>query len=277
MEMCVLKSRLALVAFVFVGMTSFCRLAYADGCDNLPSNTKWTNGIADIKRYTEAEKYDKSLEVARKLYKICDRSPVLNYYIGLSLQGNGEDVKATQYLQRASELTKEVSVSVETTRLIYYARYESEYPERTEKAVNARSEEIHELQDENKRLRALINSAQIEQAEYKSVDQAIKAPEKIRYAQMMWVGISTGILGVALTTVGSTLFATVDNYKMDHGKPHIAPAYISGWTLFGVGLGLTISGAVTAGIAGYRYTHIDDYVDLTVSVAPNNVSLSLVF
>lgn len=271
-----MNGRKALGLACFLSFSSVCAAAYADGCDDLASNPKWTSGISDIKRYTADKKYDKALGVARSLYKTCPKSPVLNYYIGVSLKGNGDTVKATQYFQKASDLTREMSVSPETARLIYYARYESEYPDRAQEAIDAREAEFAALEAENEKLRQLINSAQIEQIEYKYASQAGTAPEKVRYSQIMWVGISTGIAGAAMTAIGATLFATQDNTVGGKGRK-ISPVYLTGWTMFGAGLGLLIAGGATAGIAGYRFAHVDDYVDLSVSIAPNYAALSVTF
>ena len=51
----------------------------------------------------------------------------------------------------------------------------------------------------------------------------------------------------------------------------------TGWILLGVGSGLTIGGAIFAGIFGYKYKHFKDNQSLSLNITPTYTSLSIAF
>lgn len=241
-------------------------------CLHLDSDMEWSRGMNEVKKNYDNKSYDKSLETARKLYKKCDQSPMLNYYVALNLRAKDEMSKALQYIQKASDLTMEVSVSPAAAKAIYDARYEMEHPERTESAILAQKALYEQVSGERDDYRAALESARLKLSQ----DLSFQAEEARRqFGQVMWTGAGVGIAGVVLTAVGASLGATADNTTGDGRQ--ISMGYLAGWTMFGAGLGMVAAGAIVAGIAGYRYTHVENSVGYAFEIAPNRAAFSLQF
>jgi hypothetical protein len=204
----------------------------------------------------ETKDYDAALKAAAPLTSICGESPILNYYVGLAMQGSGDDVKALIYFQKASQHMSDFTVPPEISRRIWYARYEGEYPERTEDAVLRRAEENKRLTAQNTDLTEKLSQAErtienLNLSHKVTIDQ-MHAEAKSRYAATMWTGVGVGIAGI-LVGVGGGLLAY---FSSNNEAAAITPQYISGLAMLGGGIGMTLAGAIVAGIGGYQYTHV---------------------
>lgn len=258
----------------FLGMTwmtsdAAAQTGISEGCHTLVDNTTWNDGILVLHKAIESKDYEAGLKVAATLTNICAESPILNYYVGLAMQGQGDNVKSLIYFQKASQFISEFTVTPEVSRRIWYSRYEGEYPERTEDSVNRRTEENKRLASDNADLSKRLTEAErtIETLTHSNntLSEQLLADAKTRYATTMWTGVGIGIAGI-LVSVGGGLLVKFSN-NIDSNE--ITPQYISGWAMFGGGIGLTIAGAVVAGIGGWQYTHVGskDTVSDDISVS----------
>ena len=105
------------------------------------------------------------------------------------------------------------------------------------------------------------------------------------YANLLWTGVGIGAGGLALAGTGAALVAISHSSKLearneDHGyKVSDDPLHATGWVLTGVGAGLVVTGAVLAGIYGYKYKTVNNNNnnDVTLYVSPNSFSLNITF
>lgn len=250
---------------------AFAQAALSSGCATLAQNQAWNDGIMALRVGVETKDYDAALKAAAPLTSICGESPILNYYVGLAMQGSGDDVKALIYFQKASQHMSDFTVPPEISRRIWYARYEGEYPERTEDAVLRRAEENKRLTAQSTDLTEKLAQAErtienLNLSHKVTIDQ-MHAEAKSRYAATMWTGVGVGIAGI-LVGVGGGLLAY---FSSNNEAAAITPQYISGLAMLGGGIGMTLAGAIVAGIGGYQYTHVglEDTVTDDVSVSFN--------
>ncbi|MBR4985594.1 MAG: hypothetical protein IKY83_07640 [Proteobacteria bacterium] len=243
----------------------------ADGCDSLSDNAQWQKGIQTLVEMMKADQMQDAKRQAKALSEICSNSPTLNYLQGKISEALDEKSDALYYYQKASENTYTFAVDPDTAKKIWYARYENEHPERTKGAVASTSERMSSLEAENAQLRAL--------APYKD-----KHLDNVK--ALMWTGVGLGAGGLVLAGVGAGIIATNEPCEIvahDDGRnPYTfkdKPVYSVGWALVGVGAGLTVTGAILAGIYGFKYTHfeINDESEVSLMLSPTSVSLGLTF
>ena len=103
--------------------------AYADGCDTLDSNPDWSVGIVQLHSSLRHYNYERALKITDELSKICARSPSLNFTIGKIYQKMGNNAKAIEYMQKATQYSRDFVVSQESLEQMWYARYEAERQE----------------------------------------------------------------------------------------------------------------------------------------------------
>ena len=271
--------------FLSVCIPSFA-LAQAsdDPCLHLVENATWQTGIQKLQELTEKGDYDAAIQEAGPLFGICGRTPELNYYTGVSLQKKGDTARALRYLQEAAKATSEFDADTVMMRKIWYTLYEAENPDRTPEAVAALTDEKIQLQaqieDRQNRINELEKSVIISGNEASNLVSERMNKARDDYYAMTWAGAGLGIAGLLITSGGIAMVAVVKNHKEDGADYKINPPYYVGWTLLGVGAGLTITGAIVAGIAGYQYTHFDvPNTDMTVSLGltPSSASIGLTF
>ena len=250
---------------------AFAQAALSSGCATLAQNQAWNDGIMALRVGVETKDYDAALKAATPLTTICGESPILNYYVGLAMQGTGDNVKALIYFQKASQYMTDFAVPPEIARRIWYARYEGEHPERAEDAVLRRAEENKRLTAQNTDLTEKLAQAErtienLNLSHKVTIDQ-MHAEAQSRYAATMWTGVGVGIAGI-LVGVGGGLLAY---FSSNNEAAAITPQYISGLAMLGGGIGMTLAGAIVAGIGGYQYTHVglEDTVTDDVSVSFN--------
>lgn len=255
-------------------------IGFAQNCTDLSTDDTWTTKLQEMSASVATKQWDAALGTGRELYAICSDSPILNYYIGISLQAKGERVKSMQYLIAASENTMKFATPAETSRKIFFALYEAEHPDRTEEAIT----------DLKERIASLENASQTNADETRKQEELVMTQSELHASDLkkaMWAGAGIGLAGVLFTAVGGTL-AFMDSshieghhfYMTDKGdaavKENVKPLYSFGLGMLGAGLAMTVAGAVVTGIFGYKYTHFEDH-SLSFAVTPEQISFGMTF
>ena len=266
-----------------------------DQCAELETNEQWNEGIKKLNELINTEKYDEALALSREIYPICPKSPLLNYFIAEGLKHTGDPVKATQFYQAASDNTFTIATVPQIAQKIWYARYESEYPERSGESVKALQDRADALQSSNKDLEGKNQALREEKEALESKNhdlelQLSRADAALEQSHTdiaigMWTGVGIGALGLVLSGAFGYL-AMVGNetrpVKINPAGENGLTAEFNGeaaayWGVFGAGVALVVAGSAVAGVFGYRYTHPRTKNELAFSVTPTSASLSLTF
>ncbi len=250
--------------------------AFADGCMDLAKNVAWTASLDQIIQMNERGEYAKAVETAKGMFEICADSPVLLYYTGVALKGAGDVERATIYFQKASENLSKMAVEPGLSRKIWYQRYEAEHPERTEQSVNELVAKNDAMSEEITSLRQQLSEFNLKQnTSFLDVENKVVR----NYRAIMWTGTGVGIAGLLVAVGGILMVNFVDNSEDRGASYRVGMPYQAGWALFGGGIGLTVAGAITAGIAGYHYTHftLTQDVGMSFNVSPVSAGLELTF
>ena len=125
--------------------------------------------------------------------------------------------KALLLNQKASEATKRYATADETAQKIWYARYENEYPDRTEKSVEEKNKRIEELEAE------LGNVTTYNDKMSEHHDLHVVENENLQKGVngWMWGGIGIGVAGLAMLGAGAGVIATNNdnpvevNFRLD--------------------------------------------------------------
>ena len=265
--------------------------SFAQNCDGLDRNSSWQAGMAELSEHIDKEEYDAAIESAKPLFAICPGMPSLNYYTAIAMRDK-DPARSLLYLQEAAKRTSQFSTSAAMSRKIWSALFDAEHPERTEAAVAQMTQVNMRLNAEIDGQKQIIakKDEHINELE-KRVLQADHNAAKMLYTnnievqsnyyRLMWAGAGLGIAGLLVTGGGLALALMVDNTK-EYGSSgyKVSTPYIIGWSLIGAGAGMTVAGAVVAGIAGYNYTHIelpDSDVTLSFDVSPMSASFGMAF
>ncbi|MBQ9396428.1 MAG: hypothetical protein IJU23_13070 [Proteobacteria bacterium] len=259
---------------------------YAKGpCDELGNNIEWTGGLQEIIMMMQANDMEGAKKKAKALSEICATAPLLNYLQGKIAESTNEKKEALYFYQKASENTYTFAVAPDTAKKIWYARYESEYPDRTESAVTEREAQISSLND------------QIAAQKANYVRQNDEKQKLV--SDVMWAGAGIGLAGLAIAGGGiGMLFATrndkydkirlneIDGTVLDGNESDIEnkvknykykPIYLAGWAMVGAGAVLTITGTILTGIYGYQFTHPLDDGSVSWHISPLDISLQIAF
>lgn len=252
--------------------------AYAQDCENLGENTEWTALFQQMNTQAQAEDYEMALNTFKKMSDICSIVPSANYSAGMIHKKLKNYKEAYGFLMVATRHTKQFAVDEDLMKRMWYALYETEYPE----VIDFRSGKVEQLHQE-----ALAA---------KDALLAAEKQEKLEFAEtMMWTGAGIGIAGVVLAAVGGGLMAIPGEQmsgddindiwveaevKINYWK--IDPKYMTGTIFLGVGIGAAIAGAIMTGISGYKYTkykyeHESQENALSFNVDYNKILLSLQF
>ena len=188
---------------------------------------------------------------------------MLLYYMGNALEKQGDTSRALIYIQKASENISQMAVEPGTSRQIWYKRYELENPERTAENYKTLKTQATELEKKNIELSTLNSMSSDSASTYKS---------------LMWTGIGGAIAGAAFAATGAGILGSLkENLDIKNKKARITPAYISGWTLLGVGIGSILIGGTVAGVAGYHYSKTNSDAVMSLQLAPNGASFGMTF
>ena len=213
--------------------------AYADGCDALDSNPDWSVGIVQLHGSLRHENYAKALSITRELSKICARSPSLNYTIGKIYQKIGNNTRALEYMQKATEYSSDFVVSQESLEQMWYARYEAEHQDtKSNNRLEIAQQKLDRIQD--------------------------------NYFTALITSISIMSVGAILTCVGIGLVANNDepmSFNRDQKKASVSSKTYLYTGLMAGGIGVTLTGTVLTGVMGYHYMRSkkEDYISLSLS------------
>ncbi|MBO4349452.1 MAG: hypothetical protein J6A01_00705, partial [Proteobacteria bacterium] len=197
------------------GCLAFSAHAFADNCTTLNNNADWNDGMTQLSSQMKTKQWDDAYKTAENLNAICDRSPQLNYAMGIINKEKGDDTKALYYMQRATRFTEEFAVKGDTLEKMWNGRYEAEHPE-------ARPDEIAKRQEELEKQKALIEALTTENLKLKGDVKAASLSgkletfeedeaERMHYAAGLWTGVAFTGVGLVLAGVGGGLY--VQNYK----------------------------------------------------------------
>ncbi len=244
--------------------------ALAENCEGLASNPEWTQNLAKIQEDYKAGNYGAVVETAKPMFQICSISPALLYYTGSAIEKQGDAERALIYYTKASENLTVMAADANMSRQIWYKRYELEHPDRTEEAVAAQSAKVVGLEQKVSDLesQALINSTNT------SLDESKK------HEITLWTGVGMGGLGIILIGTGAGVAASVEKSGLvepDGNKLRINEGFTAGWALIGTGIGLTVAGAVMAGIGGYHYSKAKADAVMTFNASPVSASFAMTF
>ena len=223
--------------------------AWADGCDGLDRNSKWLKLSKSLSQTIDNEDYDEALEIVSSMQEICTRSPALNYSAGVIYRKLGDETKALYYLQIATLNTEEFAVKGNMLEQIWYERYEAEHPQATEGSIQGYQEQIENLTDENMILSKELNRLYDESIEHE-------------YKHMI-TGISIGSAGILSAVAGGVIVGVIGTPVESAGTNKITYNGLRdlGWGFIGCGIGMTVAGAIFAGISGHRYVTLKDKHD----------------
>lgn len=243
--------------------------AFADNCKNLEKDKVWTEGFKKLNDLITAKNWEEALNEGHKLYAYCDRSPLINFYLGHIYQEMGNEKNALNYLRKATDNTDEFKVTGPVLERIWYERYEAEHPEarpesiaKMKEALKAEQEKVLAVKDEKK------------QSEF---DSALSL-EKVRanYAAGLWTGVGLAGAGLVLGGVGAWMIATDDVLKYGD-RITVKRSYGIGWSLLGAGIAATVSGVVIAGIMGHHYAQLNKQSEVSFGISPFSAELTIVF
>ncbi len=261
-----LKSRLNLLlsATIVCALLSPMSAHAEDGCATLKSNPEWNNGMKQLLNAIQTNDMTNAKIQSKILADICPNAPTLNYLQGKIAESLGEKQDALYYYQKASENTYAFAVDPDNAKKIWYARYENEHPERSASAVNSNSESFAALEAQNVHL------------------QELNAQHLESYKKLLWAGVGIGAGGLALAGTGAALVALSHSSKIEkeaEAKPNKVsddPMHATGWIATGLGAGLLITGAVLAGVYGYKYKQSDNQ-DISFNLSPSYISFDIRF
>lgn len=259
---------LALIFCVGVPLTAF-----ADNCKNLEKDKKWTEGFKKLNELITDQNWSEALDEAHKLYAYCDRSPLINFYLGHIYQEMGNEKNALNYLRKATDNTDEFAVTGPVLERIWYERYEAEHPD-------ARPENIAKMKEALKNV-----SAEKMQSEF---DSALSL-EKVRsnYAAGLWTGVGLAGAGLVLGGVGAGMYINSKDDEVDFiyeapadpkdPKVTVKQGRYVDVGIMAAGVGLLLSGAIVAGIFGHHYAQIKKMDDVSFNFSPMSVDFSFRF
>ena len=240
--------------------------------------------------------YHAARKTADKLLKICPTVPSVNYALGKIYQELGDQKSAHTHFSIATDNTEEFAVPKDLLKTMWYARYESEFPE-VVAFKTGKIEAQYQKALEAERARLLNLDQQMDEGETGELNWA-------KY--VMWSGAGIGIAGVVMAVAGGLVmgFSGIENIvlndsnidinspKTDNdtyqnafnlGKEDAMVKYTAGSVLLGVGIGAAVAGAVMAGIGGYKYTQLKaekdtkDKLDTSIAISYNSIALNMTF
>ncbi len=277
------------------GVCSFliCANAFADDCGTINDNPAWNNGMTQLSGQMKNKQWDDAYKTAETLNAICERSPQLNYAMGIIQKEKGDDTKALYYMQRATRFTEEFAVKGDTLEKMWAGRYEAEHPEARPDQIAKRQKELEEskkqvdaLTKENIKLKGDVSTAALgSKLETFEDDEA----ERMHYAAGLWTGVAFAGVGIALAVIGGSLLAVNKDDLID--MPDIVRADTaeddkksslnsSGYVyigLIGAGIGLAVVGSTVAGIFGYYYANKKDNSNVSFNISPVGADINFTF
>ncbi len=280
-----LLTKISAISMGLLGVL-FANTCFAQDCSNVSENPEWLSLFQKMNQQVQSEKYEDALKTIGDLIEICPTMPSVNYAAGKIYQKLDNPQMAHSYYRVATENTKQFIVNKDLMKDMWYARYETEFPEVLDfksGKVTKQHQAILEVQKE----KAIITNL-----------------EDIAYANtVMWTGAGVGIAGLVIAAVGGALMAPsvngIDEIELNGANVHenrydlVATdemnQYIAGTAMLGVGLGVAVAGAIMAGVGGYRYTNSktthqtkedlesDNKHEMNFSLSYNHVAFGMTF
>lgn len=163
-------------------------------------------------------------------------------------------------------------------RLIWYARYEAENPERTQDSFDKLTAELNDQK--------ALNQELVNQQSTKALENSYQDMIALdRYKAVMWSGVGIGAAGVVLLITGGVLVNQDDKTNTKEAAIDsnitLKGEYVGGLVSLGVGAGLTVVGALMAGLGGYWYSQENalghSNTSVSVHVSPINSGINVTF
>ena len=281
-RICLLGAFVAVPAMAFAqdGESLQGKTAIDDSCYALDQNERWSVLFSEFAEAYSLGDYSTALDKTASLKEICVRSPLLNFSIAQTYNQLGDKQAALNYIKDATHYTQEFNVSDDVAKRMWEFRYTLEHADEFAKKDNELASTKNALEASELRVKELND--EIDSLRYNANSKMGYARDN---AKQVWMaGAVVGGVGVAAAITGGVLLAAgyhKDNgwnaLKMKNGKAEIYKGYKASWSVFGIGLGMTVAGAIMAGIGGYQYTHSDDNVAFSVGVSPASVDFSMQF
>ena len=270
-------------AFAYTCVGGLCGLmwsqqAFADNCDNLDKNKAWIESFNHLNEAYDKGDYDAALQYSRDLEAICELSPILNYTIAYIHKNKGDNEKYLFYLQKSTQNTERFMVDKNLLDRIWSDKYIAAHPDAAPENIKNLNDRLESATAEIDRLKSTTEKLESST----SLKNEILERQMADYKTTLWIGAGIGIGGLVLGGVGAALIATTDPVKFNKeaelpARYKETPLHVLGWSLVGVGAGLTITGAVLGGIYGYKYGRAKDSVTYSFNLAPTNASLTIQF
>jgi tetratricopeptide (TPR) repeat protein len=257
----------------------FAGSATAQDCADLGNNIEYKSLMEKMNVQIQDKDYHAARKTADKLLRICPTVPSVNYALGKIYQELGDQKSAHTHFSIATDNTEEFAVPKDLLKNMWYARYESEFPE----AVAFKTGKL--------------------EAQYQKA-LAEGETEELNWAKtVMWSGAGIGIAGVAMAVAGGFVmgFSGIENIVLNEsnieinsetnkynnvfnlGKEDAMVKYTAGSVLLGVGIGAAVAGAVMAGIGRYKYTQLKaekdtkDRLETSIAISYNSIALNMTF
>ena len=257
--------------------------AFADGCDNLNSNPSWNDNFAQLNDAFKAQNWDKAIAISRDLEAIGDQSPKLNYVVAHIYQKKGDQEKYLYYLTKSTMNTEKFGVDRDMLDKMWSEKYIATHPEADPQKIKATNEKLASTTAELERLQSSASELRTLKKSTITKDESLQR-QIDDYATPMWIGTGIGIGGLVLVGVGAALVTNSDpfkspkiNHDLEITEYKEEPKHAAGWTALGVGSALTLTGAVLAGIYGYKYKRAKDSMDLSFNISPTSASVAFDF
>lgn len=255
--------------------------AFADDCDNINTSKAWKAGFDQLNAAYAKEDWSTALKHSRELEKICDQSPVLNYTIAQLHRKSGDNEKYVFYLTKATQNTERFALHKDMLDRIWSEKYIAAHPE-------AAPENIAALKEENESLKNALAEAGVSQEKLASSSVSKEKyfeDQASGYKALMWTGTGIAIGGAVLAGVGAALVAMNEpaDFSEQKQKPGVPGSYkadkgfMTGSILLGVGSALAVSGAIFAGISGYKHKHAKDNLTFSFNLSPASALVSIEF
>lgn len=258
------------IGTLLASILMFTSTAAAQDCEDLGSNPEYKSLVDKMNMEIQKDDYETARKTVDQILQICPSVPSINYAMGKIYQKLNDHKSAHAYFMVATDNSEKFAVHKDLLKDMWYARYESEFPEVLD-----------------------LKSGKIEQLHKETLQDALKLKSnelntELDWAKtVMWTGAGIGITGVVMAAVGGTLMAKMRESTailLEDNKTKLdTDVYITGSILLGVGVGTAVAGAIVTGIGGFKYTklksanEIQNNVDLSVNLSYNYISLDMTF
>jgi tetratricopeptide (TPR) repeat protein len=240
----------------------------AQDCADLGNNIEYKSLMEKMNVQIQDKDYHAARKTADKLLRICPTVPSVNYALGKIYQELGDQKSAHTHFSIGTDNTEEFAVPKDLLKNMWYARYESEFPE----VVAFKTGKL--------------------EAQYQKALAEGETGELNWAKNVMWSGAGIGIAGVVMAVAGGVVMGfseieinidDIHNNKYELKQNNSTFMYTTGSVLLGVGIGAAVAGAVMAGIGGYKYTQLKeekdtkDKLDASVAISYNSITLNMTF